>query len=215
MAALRARVDQLAAEDAANAQPRRIPLRLDGGFGDAEQVAWLYEQGYDFVARPTTGGWARHRASEEGLRLEQVSKIGFLAESQTTTLGTCRYPPRLFAARQWRGEGRPERWSALVANPVDAARVLGVLALEPDLYLLGPAGAFLTTTLSPAGTAGALIAALLLWAVTPVCAAVIKFSIRRRGHSYVGHQDSAAVVGHHAGHGDRVHVERGVAGVQG
>ncbi len=113
--------------------------------------------------------------------------------------------------------GVPAQWlaAALVANPVDAARVLGVLALEPDLYLLGPAGAFLTTTLSPAGTAGALIAALLLWSVMPVCAAIVKFSIRRRGHSYVGHQDSAAVVGHHAGRGDRVHVERGVAGVQG
>ena len=43
--------------------------------------------------------------------------------------------------------------AALVANPVDAARVLGVLALEPDLYLLGPAGAYLTAQLSRAGAA--------------------------------------------------------------
>ena len=42
----------------------------------------------------------------------------------------------------------PSGWRrALVANPVDAARVLGVLALEPDLYLLGPAGAYLRAPL--------------------------------------------------------------------
>ena len=113
--------------------------------------------------------------------------------------------------------GVPAHWLsvALVANPVDAARVLGVLALEPDLYLLGPAGAFLTTTLSPAGTAGVLIAALVLWALVPVCAAVMRFSIRKRGQSYEGHKVSSGVVGSRAGRRDRVHVERGVAGVRG
>ena len=50
--------------------------------------------------------------------------------------------------------------AALVANPVDAARVLGVLALEPDLYLLGPAGALLTSQLSQAGAAAILLGAL-------------------------------------------------------
>ena len=113
--------------------------------------------------------------------------------------------------------GVPAQWLAvaLVANPVDAARVLGVLALEPDLYLLGPAGAFLTTTLSPAGTAGVLIGALALWGLVPVCAANIRFSIRRRSHSYVEHTVSSAAVSRRADGGDRVLVQDGVARVQG
>ena len=73
--------------------------------------------------------------------------------------------------------------AALVANPVDAARVLGVLALEPDLYLLGPAGAFLTARFSRAGAALLLIAALLVWAAFPMLVAMFKFSLPRRRFS--------------------------------
>ena len=67
--------------------------------------------------------------------------------------------------------------AALVANPVDAARVLGILALEPDLYLLGPAGAYLTAELSRFGAALLLGAALVFWAAAPLVAAVIGFQI--------------------------------------
>ena len=68
----------------------------------------------------------------------------------------------------------------LIANPVDAARVLGVLALEPDLYLLGPAGAFLSARYSPAGAAAVLLAALLAWAIVPAAAALARFSLPTR-----------------------------------
>ena len=105
--------------------------------------------------------------------------------------------------------------AALIGNPVDAARVLGVLALEPDLYLLGPAGAFLTTRLSAAGTAGLLLAALTLWTVVPVVAAAIKFSIRRRKRSHAENRVRSTAVGSHAGRGNRVHVHDGAAGVRG
>jgi Cu-processing system permease protein len=104
--------------------------------------------------------------------------------------------------------------AALVFNPVDAARVIGVLALEPDLYLLGPAGAFLTTRLSAAGTAALLFGVLLLWALVPVAAAAIKFSIRRRVHTHAEHDIQPAAVRDRAGRGDRVLVERRVAGVE-
>jgi hypothetical protein len=81
--------------------------------------------------------------------------------------------------------GMPAEWlaAALVANPVDAARVLGVLALEPDLYLLGPAGAFIAARLSHAGAIVVLLTALCAWATVPVIAAVARFSLpaRRRG----------------------------------
>ena len=68
--------------------------------------------------------------------------------------------------------------AALLANPVDAARVLGVLSLEPDLYLLGPAGAFLAAQFSRGGAALLLLSALLLWATAPLFAAVIRFRLR-------------------------------------
>jgi ABC-type multidrug transport system ATPase subunit/ABC-type transport system involved in multi-copper enzyme maturation permease subunit len=76
----------------------------------------------------------------------------------------------------------PAEWLAvsLALNPVDAARVLGVLALEPDLYLLGPAGAYLTSRLSAANTALILLASILVWTVMPVAAATFRFSLGRR-----------------------------------
>lgn len=65
----------------------------------------------------------------------------------------------------------------LVLNPVDAARVLTVLALEPDLYLLGPAGSLLTDTLGRLGAAAVLAGALAVWAVLPMAAAVRAFAL--------------------------------------
>jgi ABC-type multidrug transport system ATPase subunit/ABC-type transport system involved in multi-copper enzyme maturation permease subunit len=68
--------------------------------------------------------------------------------------------------------------AALLANPVDAARVLGVLSLEPDLYLLGPAGAYLAAQFSRGGAATLLLGALALWAAAPLLVAVIRFRLR-------------------------------------
>ena len=65
----------------------------------------------------------------------------------------------------------------LLANPVDAARVLGVLALEPDLYLLGPAGAYLASQLSRGGTALVLLTTLLAWVIVPLALALMRFSL--------------------------------------
>jgi hypothetical protein len=113
---LRLRREEMAADNATNPNPRRIILRLDGGFGDAGLLAWLYEQGYDFVARAHNWRVAEGMRAEEGLSWQKVSKNGFIAESKRTNLGCCPYPLRLFACRQWRGEDKPERWSALVVN---------------------------------------------------------------------------------------------------
>ena len=70
--------------------------------------------------------------------------------------------------------------AGLVLNPVDAGRVLGVLALEPDLYLLGPAGAYLTSSLSVGGTAVLLFGSLMLWTLGPLAIAVFKFALPLR-----------------------------------
>ena len=72
---------------------------------------------------------------------------------------------------------------ALVANPIDATRVLGILALEPDLYTLGPAGALMTNSLGSAGAAAVLASTLGSWIVVPIFASIVRFSspLRRKG----------------------------------
>ncbi|MGB2715827.1 MAG: ATP-binding cassette domain-containing protein [Vicinamibacterales bacterium] len=67
--------------------------------------------------------------------------------------------------------------AGLLANPVDAARVLGVLSLEPDLYLLGPAGAYLAAQFSRGGAAGLLLGALAFWAIAPLFVALVRFRL--------------------------------------
>ena len=71
----------------------------------------------------------------------------------------------------------------LVANPVDAARVLVVLTLEPDLYLLGPAGAWRLAELGTAGAAALLVGSLLAWAVAALSAALWSFRAPRPARS--------------------------------
>jgi ABC-type multidrug transport system ATPase subunit/ABC-type transport system involved in multi-copper enzyme maturation permease subunit len=113
--------------------------------------------------------------------------------------------------------GLPAGWlsAMLVANPVDAARVLGVLALEPDLYLLGPAGALLVARLSHAGTAWLLLGSLVAWAVLPVAVASNRFSASlRRRRSDEKTRVRSAVGSHGAGRHNRVRVGR-VAGIEG
>ena len=121
---LRAQVQELeqrrvtfAAENRTNPAPRRILLRVDGGFGTAEHVADLYEQGYSVIARVHSPHIAHCLQRETDLRWEKISKNGFIAVSTRTQLGDCPYPLRLFACKQWWGDARPERWSALAATP--------------------------------------------------------------------------------------------------
>ena len=73
----------------------------------------------------------------------------------------------------------------LVANPADAVRVLVVLSLEPDLYLLGPAGAWLLGKLGVAGTAVLLVACVLAWSVAALAFACFRFRIVASGDATV------------------------------
>ena len=106
-----------AAENRANPAPRRIILRMDGGFGTADHVAWLYEQGYSVIARVHSPHLAHCLQAEVALRWEKISKNGFIAASTRTQLGDCPYPLRLFACKKWWGDDRPEHWSALLTTP--------------------------------------------------------------------------------------------------
>ncbi len=66
----------------------------------------------------------------------------------------------------------------LLVNPVSAGRVLAVLALEADLYLLGPAGAWLVEELTAAGAAATLLASLLVWTLGSFALALWAFRLR-------------------------------------
>jgi ABC-type transport system involved in multi-copper enzyme maturation permease subunit len=66
----------------------------------------------------------------------------------------------------------------LLLNPIDAARVLTTLALDPELYVLGPAGAYLVETLGTAGTVVFLLGALAAWTIVPILFSIQRFRIR-------------------------------------
>jgi Cu-processing system permease protein len=68
----------------------------------------------------------------------------------------------------------------LFFNPVDASRILAILTLEPDLYVLGPAGAFLIDTFGVAGSALLLLGSLLFWTFGLLYMAVRSFGLRKR-----------------------------------
>jgi Cu-processing system permease protein len=84
----------------------------------------------------------------------------------------------LMGAVSFSGLGAPVLAALLVGNPIDAARVLSVLGLEPDLYLLGPAGAYLTSRFSAAGTAVLLTGSLMAWTASPLTVAIGRFRLR-------------------------------------
>jgi Cu-processing system permease protein len=64
---------------------------------------------------------------------------------------------------------------SLLLNPVDIARTLAVLRLEPNLDVLGPAGAYLTDGLGTRGAAAFLGGALAAWLVVPTAGAAWVF----------------------------------------
>lgn len=68
----------------------------------------------------------------------------------------------------------------LFLNPVDASRILSIITLEPDLYVLGPAGAFLVETFTGTGAALLILFSLLLWIALPLWFAIRSFNIKRK-----------------------------------
>lgn len=57
---LRQRLAQYEQENAANPFPIRMIFRIDAGFGNSENVAWLIEMGYEVYTRPY-GDWLKSR----------------------------------------------------------------------------------------------------------------------------------------------------------
>lgn len=71
----------------------------------------------------------------------------------------------------------------LFLNPTDSVRVLSVLFLEPDLYLLGPAGAFITQTFHQIGAILMLLSTLLVWTIVPLMFAIYQFKVKSQKKS--------------------------------
>ncbi len=67
----------------------------------------------------------------------------------------------------------------LLFNPVDSSRILSVITLEPDLYALGPAGAYLVDTFSSTGAALLILASLAGWVFVPLVIALRLFNIKK------------------------------------
>lgn len=68
--------------------------------------------------------------------------------------------------------------AAVLFNPVEVARILALLLLDPTLEVLGPVGGFLVARLGSAGAAGLLLAALAAWTVGPLVLALALFEAR-------------------------------------
>jgi Cu-processing system permease protein len=74
----------------------------------------------------------------------------------------------------------------LLLNPIDAGRILVILALNPDLYILGPAGAYLVNTFGVPGTVGFLLFSIAMWTCLPILLAQHTFKLRLpRSHNPV------------------------------
>lgn len=67
----------------------------------------------------------------------------------------------------------------LFLNPVDSSRVLSIITLEPDLYVLGPAGAYLVDSFTSTGSMGLLLGSLVIWTLLPLLYALRSFNIKQ------------------------------------
>jgi len=65
--------------------------------------------------------------------------------------------------------------AALLLNPIEIARVLAIIHLEPDLQVLGPFGSYLLERLGTGGATAVLVAGLLAWIAAPVAVAAWLF----------------------------------------
>lgn len=68
--------------------------------------------------------------------------------------------------------------SMVLLNPLEAARVLALLAASPDGTVLGPFGAYLVERFGSGGAAAVLAASLALWTVLPL--AVARWALTKR-----------------------------------
>lgn len=84
----------------------------------------------------------------------------------------------LIAAGATVGAGAQTLAAAVLFNPVEVARILALLLLDPTLDVMGPVGGFLVARLGSAGAAVLLLASLAAWTVGPLVLALALFETR-------------------------------------
>lgn len=84
----------------------------------------------------------------------------------------------LIAAGALAGSGVRVLAAALLLNPVEIARVLALLLLDPSLEVLGPIGGYVVARLGAAGAAGLLLGSLAAWIAGPLAVALAVFETR-------------------------------------
>jgi hypothetical protein len=92
---------QLEVDNATNPNPVRIRWLLDGGFGDAANVTYLIEMGYDVYTIAHNGKTAQALRQEvpDNAQWEQAGSRTQALDMARQTLGDCPYPVRLTLLR--------------------------------------------------------------------------------------------------------------------
>jgi hypothetical protein len=115
--------------------PNPVPIRwlLDGGFGDAANVTYLIELGYDLYAMAhngkTTQALLKNVSSDA--RWTQAGVRTQVLDSDCHTLGDCPYPVRLTLLR-WSGENKGFKYSTLIS--FSEAKALPTAELFPTYH---------------------------------------------------------------------------------
>jgi hypothetical protein len=106
---------QLEADNATNPNPVRARWLLDGGFGDAENVTYLIEMGYDLYTIAHNGKVTQALLKEmpNGAPWTQAGIRTQAPDMARHTLGDCPYPVRLTLLR-WK-EGDSYKYSTLIS----------------------------------------------------------------------------------------------------
>lgn len=118
-AQLRQRLKRFRAENAQNRNPLPIILRLDAGFGTAENIALLIEMGYEVYTKPH-GNWLKgelRRRRAAASSWQQVGRNADMIAWEQVQLPGCPYPLDLACQRFW--TGKAYRHSGLLHFGVD------------------------------------------------------------------------------------------------
>jgi len=84
----------------------------------------------------------------------------------------------LIGAGALTGSGARVLAAALLLNPVEVARVLALLLLDPSLEILGPVGGYMVARLGATGATWLLLGSLVAWVVGPLVIALAVFEGR-------------------------------------
>jgi hypothetical protein len=102
---LQARLAQFEADNRANPAPIRAIIRLDAGFGSAQNVTWLIEMGYDLYSKPTNQQVAQDLLNrvDEATAWTPVGPNAELVTWSQQLLKHCPYPLNLALERFYTG----------------------------------------------------------------------------------------------------------------